>query len=318
MTKQTNTKYHIRNWSEYNRALINRGSLTIWFSKESLEKWNAEPTSQRGRPKIYSDEAIVCALMIKAVYKLPFRALRGLLLSMVGLLGICLKVPCYTRICRRAAEIGQEIKRFGSKRITDIVFDSSGLKVYGEGEWKVKKHGKSKRRMWRKLHLAVCPDSHDVVVSYLSENSESDCEAAPKMTPHLPRSIKRAYGDGAYDTESVHADLHTNGIEPIIPPKRGAILHDLEAEPWMKDRNDAIRAIMGLGNDDEARKIWKIMAGYHRRSLGETAFYRWKTLLGEKLQSRKLRNQRGEVYAKSKVLNKMTSLGMPNGHWKVT
>ena len=86
----------------------------------------------------------------------------------------------------------------------------------------------------------------------------------------------------------------------------------------MKDRNDAIRAIMGLGNDDEARKIWKIMAGYHRRSLGETAFYRWKTLLGEKLQSRKLKNQRGEVYAKSKVLNKMTSLGMPNGHWKVT
>lgn len=59
MTKQTHTKYHIRNWSEYNRALVNRGGLTIWLSKESLEKWNAEPTSQRGRPKIYSDEAIL-------------------------------------------------------------------------------------------------------------------------------------------------------------------------------------------------------------------------------------------------------------------
>ncbi len=315
MTKQTNTKYRIRNWSEYNKALVNRGSLTIWFSKESCEKWNAEPSLKRGRPKVYSDEAILCALMIKAVYKLPFRSLRGLMLSMIGLLGLCLQVPCYTRICRRAAELGQEIRRFGNKKITDIVFDSSGLKVYGEGEWKVKKHGKSKRRTWRKLHLAVCPDSHDVVISYLGENSESDCEVAPKMTRHLPRSVKRGYGDGAYDIGAVRADFHAHGIDPIIPPKRGAVLHGLKDEPEMKSRNDAIRAIAGMGNDDEARKIWKTLAGYHRRSLGETAFYRWKTLLGDKLQARKLKNQRGEVYAKSKVLNKMTALGMPKGAW---
>ncbi len=316
MTKQTNTKYCIRNWSEYNKALVNRGSLTVWFSKESCDKWNAGRSLKRGRPQVYSDEAILCALMIKAVYKLPFRALRGLMLSMIGLLGLCLQVPCYTRICRRAAELGQEIRRFGSKNITDIVFDSSGLKVYGEGEWKVKKHGKSKRRTWRKLHLAVCPDSHDVVISYLGENSESDCEVAPKMTQHLPRSVKRGYGDGAYDTMAVRADFHMHGIDPIIPPKRGAVLHGLEDEPGMKSRNDAIRAIAGMGNDDEARKIWKILAGYHRRSLGETAFYRWKILLGEKLQARKLKNQRGEVYAKSMVLNKMTGLGMPKGAWE--
>jgi len=315
MTKQTSTKYRIRNWSEYNRALVNRGSLTIWFSKESIEKWNAKPSSTRGRPRVYSDEAILCALMIKAVYKLPFRALRGLLLSVIGMLGLCLKVPCYTRICRRAAELGQEIQRFGNKRVTDIVIDSSGLKVYGEGEWKVKKHGKSKHRTWRKLHLAVCPDSHDIVISYLGENSEGDCEAAPKMTSCLPRSVKRAYGDGAYDTESVRADFHTHGIDPIIPPKRGAILHDLENEPWMRGRNDAIRAIVGLGDDDEAKKIWKILTGYHRRYLGETAFYRWKTLYGDKLQSRKLKNQRGEAYSKSMALNKMTALGMPKGKW---
>jgi len=315
MTKQTSTKYNIRNWSVYNKALVNRGSLTIWFSKDALAKWNATPSPTRGRPKVYSDEAILCALMIKAVYKLPFRALQGLLLSIIGLLGLSLKVPCYTRICRRAAELGQEIKRFSNKKVTDIVFDSSGLKVYGEGEWKVKKHGKSKHRTWRKLHLAVCVDSHDIVISYLGENSEADCEAAPKMTSKLPRSVRRAYGDGAYDTESVRADFYAHEIDPIVPPKRGAILHDLEAEPWMKGRNDAIRAIMGLGNNDEARKIWKILTEYHRRSLGETAFYRWKILYGDKLQSRKLENQRGEVYAKSMALNKMTALGMPKGKW---
>jgi hypothetical protein len=94
-------------------------------------------------------------------------------------------------------------------------------------------------------------------------------------------------------------------------------LHDLDKEPWMKNRNNAIRAIAGLGNDDEARKVWKILAGYHLRSLGETALYRWKTLLGEKLQSRKLSNQRAEGYTKSMVLNKMIALGVPKGAWVV-
>jgi hypothetical protein len=116
MTKQTNKKYQIRNWSEYNRSLVNRGSLTIWFSKESLDKWNAEPSKKRGRPQVYSDEAILCALMIKVVYKLPFRALRGLLLSMIGLLGLSLKVPCYTRICRRAAELGKRFNDLAIRR----------------------------------------------------------------------------------------------------------------------------------------------------------------------------------------------------------
>ena len=138
MTNQTEKKYQIRNWPEYNRALVNRGSLTIWVTDEVIAKWIEPCCGKRGRPKFYSDEAILCALMIKAVYKLPFRALRGLLVSLVSLLDIILPIPCYTRICRRAAELGQEIEKLSSKRVTDIVFDSSGLKVYGEGEWKVR------------------------------------------------------------------------------------------------------------------------------------------------------------------------------------
>ncbi|MBS0648107.1 MAG: IS5 family transposase [Verrucomicrobia bacterium] len=243
---------------------------------------------------------MLCALMITAVYRLPFRALRGLLLSLVSLLGIILPVPCYTRICRRAAELGQEIKNLSSKRVIDIVFDSSGLKVYGEGKWKVRQHGKSKRRTWRKSHLAICPISHEVVLSYLGEKSEADCEIIPKMRKHLLKSVKRAYGDGAYDKEFCYKELHAEKIEPIIPPQRGAVLHDLLKEPWMQDRNNAIRAMMGLGNDEEARKIWKKFMGYRKRSLGETGFYRWKTIFREKLQARKMPNQRGEIYANQK------------------
>lgn len=315
MTKQTNTKYRIRNWSEYNKALVNRGSLTIWFSETAIKGWLAHNPKGRGRPKIYSDEAILCALIVKAVYRLPFRALRGFILSFIHLLGLTLPVPCYTRICRRAAELGQEIEKLGTRKPSDVVFDSSGLKVYGEGEWKVRQHGKGKRRTWRKIHLALCPDSHEIIVSYLGENNEADCEVVPKMREHLPKSIRKSYGDGAYDKNPCYREFDRLGIKPIIPPQRGAVLHNLLKEPWMKARNDEVRAIAGLGNDDEARKIWKKLVGYHRRSLGETGFYRWKTVFGGEVKARKIPNQRGEIYAKSKALNRMTGLGMPRGEW---
>ncbi len=102
-------------------------------------------------------------------------------------------------------------------------------------------------------------------MNYLGENSEVNCEVVPQMARHLPWSVKRSYGDGAYDTEDVRAAFHALGMESV-PPKRGAIVHDSMDKLWMKSRNDASRAITGLGNDYKARKIWKILAGYHQRS----------------------------------------------------
>jgi hypothetical protein len=315
MTKKTETKYSIRNWSEYNKALVNRGSLTIWFSEDVIEKWFAKKTGKRGRPFTYSEEMILVALIVKAVYKLPFRGLRGFIISILQCLSLGLRVPCYTRICRRAGTLGQKNERLSRKKPKDIVFDSSGLKVYGEGEWKVKKHGKSKRRTWRKIHIGMCPDSHELMLCHLTENSEGDSEVIPQLGPFIPRSVDRVYADGAYDAEYCYQEWHIRGITPLVPPQRGAVLHDLDKKPWMRHRNDAILAIRGLGNDDDARKLWKVLAGYHRRSLGETAFYRWKTIFGSELKTRKIRNQKGEVYAKAIALNRMNALGMPKGKW---
>jgi len=151
MTEKTEMKYSIRNWGDYNKALVQRASLTFWLSEEAIEGWTAKNSTKRGRPRLYSDDAILCALTIKAVYHVPFRQLRGLLFSLVSLLGILLPIPCYTRICRRARELGQQIKRLSNKRPTDIVFDSTGLKVYGEGEWKVRKHGPRNGVLGRKF-----------------------------------------------------------------------------------------------------------------------------------------------------------------------
>ena len=135
------------------------------------------------------------------------------------------------------------------------------------------------------------------------------------MADHLPRTVRRGYCDGAYDKNGCYQKFGRLGIELIAPPQRGAVLHDLKREPWMRNRNQAIKAIIGLGNDDEARKIWKRLTGYHQRSIAETAMHRFKALFGGQMMARDIRRQRAELYAKSVAINKMTRLGMPRGVW---
>jgi IS5 family transposase len=311
--------YRIKNWSEYNKSLIQRGSINFWFSEEAISKWTTTShTGEKGRPQEYSDDAILCALLIRTVYHLPLRATEGFLLSLVSLLDISLKIPSYTQICRRAKLLGKTLKKLSSRRPHDIVFDSTGLKVYGEGEWKVKQHGTSKRRTWRKLHLGVDPDSKEIIVAEVTSNSigSGDSQVGKKLLKKAPKSAKRIFGDGAYDGTEFRQEIEKNGAEPIIPPPRDAIVHPESADKAIQKRNDAVREIHGLGGDDDARRIWKMLKGYHRRSLAETAMYRIKQLTGGNMRSREWERQRVEGYIKCLVINKMTTLGMPDSVWE--
>jgi IS5 family transposase len=312
-------RYRIKNWPQYNKSLIQRGSINFWFSEDSIRKWKSTShTGEKGRPVEYSDDAILCALLIRTVYHLPLRATEGLLLSLVSLLDIPLKIPSYTQICRRAKFLGKTLKKLSSRRPHDIVFDSTGLKVYGEGEWKVKQHGTSKRRTWRKLHLGVDPDSKEIIVAEVTSNSigSGDSQIGKKLLKKAPKSAKRIFGDGAYDGTEFRQEIEKNGAEPIIPPPRDAIVHRESVDKAMQKRNDAVKEIHGLGGDDEARRIWKILKGYHRRSLAETAMYRIKQLTGGNMRSREWERQRVEGYIKCLVINKMTTLGMPDSVWE--
>ena len=144
---------------------------------------------------------------------------------------------CIIRALLHKSACGRLMKRrnakrlSGGRRITDIVIDSSGLKVFGEGEWKMRQHGKTKRRTWRKIHLAVCADSQEIALSLLTENSESDGEAFIKMAEKLPTTVERGYGDGAYDKTGCYQKFLERGIIPIVPPQRGAVLHETSKEP---------------------------------------------------------------------------------------
>jgi len=283
----------------------------VWFSEDAIENWLAPSKSGKaGRPKLYSDEAILTALIIRSVYHLPLRALQGFLESLLLLFAVGLTCPSYTQICRRSKLLGQKLKKLSKKRVTDVVIDSTGLKVYGEGEWKVRQHGARKRRTWRKLHLAVCPDSHEIIMEILTDNGVADCEVYPELMKGMPQSVERTYGDRAYDTRQCYAANEKHGSIPIIPPKKNAILRE-DLGMVMAVRNKHLREIRGFGGDEVARGIWKKLRGYHRRSLAETAMCRYKRLFGSDLKSRTLANQKAETRAKCMALNTMTRLGMP-------
>ena len=251
-------RYSVKNWAEYNTSLVSRGSLTIWIDDDIAEKWWASSEEKRnGHPLVYSDETILMALTIRFVYNLPLRALEGFLQSILLLLGLSLKAPCYTQICRRTKNLGKALKCLSKRRPTDIVFDSTGLKVYGEGEWKVRVHGTSKRRTWRKLHIAMDPNSGEVVLAEITENSKGDAQVAEGMMNSVPKSVQNIYGDGAYDSIGLRRKIHSKGAKPKIPPPRNAVVNREASDEAALERNQAIQAIKGLGGDDSARSLWK-------------------------------------------------------------
>ena len=307
------SRYKVRNWSEYNESLKKRGSIYLWVSEDAIEKWQSPKDPHFiGAPKQYSDDAILCMMALKVVYHLPYRQLVGFVLSIFALLKVTLKVPHFTTVATRAKLLGKHFKILSKLRPADLVFDSSGFKIYGEGEWKVRQHGKQKRRRWKKFHIGVCPKTHEVIVAEVTELETADCEIGPKLLKKAPRSVKKAIGDGAYDTWNCYRAADDKGQKLIVPPRDGAMFNEGD-EPWVKARNEAICQIIGLGNDKEGIALWKKLVGYHERSLVETSFSRFKGIFGPKLFSKSIDNQHVELMLKAKILNRMTQQGMPNG-----
>ena len=148
--KRSNRTYRLRNWPDYNQALVKRGSLTFWFEEETIKAWiNQEETGRPGASQTYTDAAILCMVTLSAVYTLKLRSTEGLMQSLLALARIDLSVPDDTTLCRRRKALAVKLPRQAKDRAIHLVVDSTRLKVYGEGEWKVRQHGIRKRRTWR-------------------------------------------------------------------------------------------------------------------------------------------------------------------------
>ena len=198
-----------------------------------------------------------------------------------------------------------------------LVLDSTGLKVYGEGEWKQRIHGKQKRRTWRKLHLGVDSDTGQITAVTLTDNTDGDSsQVEPLLEETMSEeseqegsetSLDKVGADGAYDTFDVYKLIDSYGASPVIPPQKNAkIAGRGNAGGPPLPRDEAIRYIRGHG-----RNKWKRVHDYHQRSLAETGVYRFKRLMGRFVEARTWENERTEVRLKAKTLNQMTRLGMP-------
>ena len=224
MTKKNKPTYRTRNWKQYNSSLRNRGSLTVWLSQDVLDQWlHRSPQTRPGAPLRYSDTAIITMLSIKAVFHLPLRQTQGFVCSLFKLMGVELPVADYSRVSRRAPGLEIRLRRDTSKPIADLVIDSTGVKIYGEGEWKVRTHGKDKRREWRKLHIAVDTETWEITAVELTDKGVVDPRVMPRLIEETEGEVGRIYGDGAYDTNQCHKAIYKKGAKPLIPPRKGAV-----------------------------------------------------------------------------------------------
>lgn len=238
------------------------------------------------------------------VFNLPLRALQGFVDSIFKLMALPLRCPDDSLLSKRAKSVSICIKTPTRGEISHLVIDATGLKVFGEGEWKVRQHGADKRRVWRKLHLGADSATHEIICADLSLSGTTDAQALPGLINQTHRKIRVASADGAYDTRYCHDALLRKKIRPLIPPRSGA-------QYWPEkydERNHAVANQHLSGSND----VWKKKVDYHRRSVAETAMFRIKTLLGGHLSLRDYDAQVGEAMAMVKALNRMTLLGMPN------
>jgi len=276
----------------------------VWFTDEAIAEWRAPATGRRGGQLIYSALAIETALTIRLVFHQPLRQTEGLLRSIADVLGVDIAIPDHTTLSRRGVGLTLLPRDIHRTEPLHLVVDSTGLKIYGEGEWLDAKQGSRSRRRWRKLHIGINADTFDVVVAELTPDDVGDVSAVPDLLEQIDSRVASLTADGAYDVEAVYdavAERHP-GAAVIIPPRATAVAN--EAATSQREGHIAMIAQHG-------RIGWQRRSGYGRRSLIETAVYRYKTIIGRRLCARSLANQRTEAKIGCNVLNRMTRFGMP-------
>jgi hypothetical protein len=300
--------YRVKNWPDYDKALVQRGSIIFWLSVDFEINWQYTGEKQRGGQFDYSDQAILVMLTVKEVFHLTNRQTEGFMRSLFALMKIALPVPDHSTLSKRGRDLKVNLPKKTNPSL-NIVMDSTGLKIYGEGEWKVRQHGVSKRRTWRKLHLGANPEDGEIQAVILTENNVSDDDAVEALLEQIEPEITRFAADGAYDKRKVydHLNTHSPEVDILIPPRKNARIWkhgNTKAQRLKRDEN--LRSIRKHG-----RKEWKEKSGYHIRSLAETAMFRLKTIFGDELSTGLLETQITQAFVRCAALNKMTHLGMP-------
>lgn len=302
--------YRVRNWKEYNKSLVQRGSLTFWFSEEVIHNWAGQADEAAHGNQRYSNMAIISGLTLRQLFRLSLRATEGLLRSLFELMKLDRSVPNYTTLCRRSQRLPVDLGVCDSQQARHVLVDSTGVQVIGEGEWKQRQHGKSRHQLWRKLHLAIDADSHEILSAIVTEGARIDGPYLAGLIDAIDGEIVQVTGDGAYDKKACYRKAYERRARGVFPPQHNAIVqrNKIKKDPALVPRDEAILFIQ---KDKVHRKQWKARMNYHRRSLAETMMSRMKSIFGDQVRARSFTNQRTDLRIRCYAMNRITSLGMP-------
>jgi hypothetical protein len=237
---------------------------------------------------------------------MALRQTTGFVESLLRLIDLDWAVPNFSTLSRRQKRLKVNIPYRASQGPLHLLIDSTGIKVEGEGEWNARKHGGSKRRVWRKIHIGIDEQTLEIRAAEFTTSDVGDAPMLPELIDQIPadQKIASVTADGAFDTRKCHDAIAARGAAAIIPPRRNG-------KPWKPDspgavaRNEALRASKRFG-----RSIWRRWSGYHRRSRVETKMHCVK-LLGQRLMARDFDRQVAEFQVRVAVLNGFTALGIP-------
>lgn len=303
MSKPAPARYRTTNWSAYNAALRRRGSLLVWLDREM--EWLARPSGRPGRPETFSDAAIQFCLSLKVLFGLALRQTIGMVASLLKLAGLKdWPVPDFSTLCRRQKSGTIQIPFRRSDGPLNLLVDSTGVKVRGDGEWQVRKHGPSRRRQWRKVHLAMDAATGDVRAVEFTSSRAGDSPVLPDLLAQIPadQPIATITGDGAYDPRACHTAIVERGATAIIPIRRNGRAWKEDC-PAARARNETLRATRRFG-----RAFWKRWTGYHTRSRIEAQMLRLKAF-GERIASRDPNRQTAEIHTRIALMNRFSALG---------
>ncbi len=308
--KPKKEKYRVENWTEYNKALVKRGDITLYMPENLEETWYEKPSGKVGSSRKYSDFAIEFMLIIRSAYGRPLRQTQGFVQGLFQLMRIDLDVPDYSTVSRRMKYIKVTLSGHvaRTKHMT-LLCDSTGLTVFGDWSWRRKKYRNRDyiHRTWRKLHLAISSETQEIVGAELSDHHSHDSTVAVRVVQDMQEGVSCIIGDGGYDSWDLYREAERLRAKMIAPTRSDAAIQDRPyrgVDPG--PRNETIRSIQAIG-----RKKWKEASGYHIRSLVEVAMYRYKKIFSESLQSTSYFNQQVEALVRCKVLNIQTGCGMP-------
>ena len=302
-------KHRVTNSAAYDAALRQRGSLTVWFTDEAVEAWRAEPRTTPGGQPCYSPLAILTALTLRAVFRLALRQTEGLIGSIIGLLGLELRVPDHSTLSRRAATL--EVPRPQPRRDGEplhLLVDSTGLRLCGAGKWLLEKHVTKTRRSWRKLHIGVDAGTGWIVAASLTAKEVDDGAEVGPLLDQVTGVVSSFTADGGHDQDRVYAGVAERHPEAavIVPPRATAVPSDTAATaPTQRDHHLEIIAKRG-------RAAWQKASGYTTRTRAEAAISRFKQEVGDGLRSRTDERRTTEVDVAVHALNRMMELGRPN------